>query len=424
MKTQDQIINEVKKYPKFNGTYKKELAVKDFFKLKNYPSETVLLRDIFPLANAAYPSKFNLSVSEYLWSEMCKERGFIIKKGVFDYTALPEHSFWTITRNIRDEDFEKILSGSEQHLLLFHIIAVSGFSITNTNENNRKFYLENMITFLSNYFSLSKLKISYFPGGNIEKHSIKKDFAEDINKGLYQSLSKKFGFSIFPTNEETFLSLKVFGSPIFWGYRNEFFVKTKKSTVDVGTIECLPFIPKYSLKNGEIEYSDIISSKKIFIGSGVGLERIMMVTEGVDNIWDISTIKPLVDFFKKKSENKVSDRKLFLLSESLKVLHYLVSENGGLTAGELGNKHRREIVSKYLTLLTGCLCSTGLSVDKNLLKEFFECVKKFNPVDKDILSDYDKAIPILYDVILEQLRMYKTSEKYREKVNSLMDRII
>jgi hypothetical protein len=144
----NKLIQEIKAYPKFNGTCKSELSISQFSKVSKYPKGTVLIKDIFPLVNDAYPNKFNLSVSEYLWSEMCKKKGYEKTNKLFDYTALPKHSFWTITKNIRDEDLNKILDGSNQHLLLFHIIAIGGFTITSLSEKTREFYVKNFIGFL------------------------------------------------------------------------------------------------------------------------------------------------------------------------------------------------------------------------------------------------------------------------------------
>ena len=162
----------------------------------------------------------------------------LYNKKFFDYTALPEHSFWTITKNVRDEDLDKILSGSNQHLLLFHIVAIGGFTITSLSEANREFYLRNFLEFLNHKLgNLSKLKITYFDGGRINKHGIDKSFEADINQNIYKKFKEIYGFSLLPTKDETFLSLKVFGSPIFWGYRNEFFLNHESKWLDLGTLK-------------------------------------------------------------------------------------------------------------------------------------------------------------------------------------------
>lgn len=420
MWSQGNFVNEIKKYPKFNGVYKEELSTYKFIELKEYPKETVLLNNFFPLVNDAYPSKFNLSISEYLWSEMCKNNGHIIKRGVFDYTSLPEHSFWTITRNIRDEDLDKIIQGSNQHLLLFHIAGVGGFSVTSDAIENRVFYLSNLIEFFKQYIELSKLRVSYFDGGEINRHSIKKEFPKDINIEIYEFLHKKYGFSLLPTKNETFLSLKVFDSPIYWGYRNEFFLDKNNILIDIGTIEYLPYIPRYILEEQRIYYTDVLRSPKIFIGSGIGIERMMMAVEGVNNIWEISSIKPLVDFLRDSAKNKVLDKVLFLLGEALKVLYYLISERGELTTRSLGSKHRRGIVSKYSAVLVGCISFSGIDFNDAFLQNFLELNKKISPVDSQ-LSTYskEKADYIIHEVS-EQLRMYKVSPKYMAKVDSLI----
>ncbi len=425
MKNVRALIEEIKNYPKFNGRYKKELSIKQFSKLDKYPNSTVLINEVFPLINDAYPGKFNLSVSEFLWSEMCKNKGFLINNNFFDYTALPEHSFWTITKNIRDEDYEKILDGSNQHLLLFHIASVGGFTITRLTEENREFYIKNFLDFLNKYLgSLEKLKVAYFDGGEIKKHEINRLFDKDVNKDLYEKFRKIHGFNLLPTKNETFLSLKVFGSPIFWGYRNEFFFQHNGKSLDLGTIECLPFIPEYKEANGSVFYKSIKEGDKGFIGSGVGLERLTMILENAKNIWDISLIKPLIKILRESSRNKeVEDRTLFIISEVLKVLHYILSERDGLTASELGNKHRREIISKFISGLIAGIVYADLLIDKTLIKKFVLLNKDLNQTDKRDLLVSDKIIERIFLLIEEQQRLYKTSPKHKEKIDSYIELI-
>lgn len=145
-----------------------------------------------------------------------------------------------------------------------------------------------------------------------------------------------------------------------------------------------------------------------------------MIIENVDNIWDISIIKPLINLLKKESKNKMPDRVLFFISEILKVLQYVVSETGGLTTGALGNKHRREIISKYLNALIALIAKADVEINKTLLKKFFQLNKELNPIDEELLANSQKTIPILFDAITEQVRLYKTSEKYKSKVDSLI----
>ena len=129
-------------------------------------------------------------------------------------------------------------------------------------------------------------------------------------------------------------------------------------------------------------------------------------------------------FLRKKSKKDVSNRTLFLLSETLKVLQYIILETGGLTTGKLGNKHRRGIVSKYLTALIGCIVRADIEIDKSFLAEFSELNKKLNHVDEKLLCESQKTVLILVDIILEQLRLYKTSEKYRNRVTSFLNNLV
>jgi alanyl-tRNA synthetase len=217
------------------------------------------------------------------------------------------------------------------------------------------------------------------------------------------------------------LSLKVFGSPIFWGYRNEFFFEYNGKRLDMGTIECLPFTPSYEIKNNQINYKEVVKKEKGFIGSGIGLERMVMVLENAKNIWDISLVKPLINLLRKNSRNKnVENRTLFLISEVLKVFQYIISERGGLTSGELGNKHRREIISKFLNALTAGLVCADLQINEELIEGFLSLNKSLNEMDSKELPDSKKISGCIFKILKEQLRLYQTSQKYQEKLSPLI----
>jgi len=416
--SQKKIIKELKEWPKFKGRYKKEMSVEEFIDLKKYPKETVLLKDLFPIANEAFPTKFNLSVAEYIGMKICKKRGNTLEH-LFDYTQLPPHSFWTITINSREPDIELIKNGSNKHLILFHIAGVGGFSITSPEINTREFYIKNFIKFLEKYVDLSKLKITFFNGGLINNHGIKKDFPLDWNKKIFSSLKNKGKFKLVPTKKDTFLSLKVFGSPIHWGYRNEFNLKYRDSYLDIGTIEFLPYIPKFEKKDKKLIYKEILPTKNSFIGSGVGLERLQMLKENVANIWEISNIKPLISLIKKISKRKSNNRQYFIVEELFRFFHFIYSERGGITSGKLGNKHRREIVSKYLNILIAGIIY--LEIPPKKIKKFFKLNSRLQFIEKNILERHlEKNFEKFLKILLEQLRIYNTSTKYKPKIDNFI----
>lgn len=417
--SQREIIKKIKEWPKFNGNYKKEFSIKDFISLKKYPTKTILLKDPFPIANKAFPTKFNLSVAEYVGMKICKKRGYIIGN-LFDYTKLPYHSFWTITLNSRESDMEEIKKGSDKHLLLFHIAGVGGFSIVSPKIEYRIFYIKNFIEFLEEYIDISMLEVTFFNGGEICQHGIKKEFIADWNKEVFSSLAEEKRFKLTPTKNSTFLSLQVFGSPIHWGYRNEFHLKYNNSLIDIGTIEFLPYVPQFEKARGKVIYKKIISAKNAFIGSAVGLERIQMLYEGVKKIWEISNIKPLMDWVRKNSNKNGDDKSFFIVEELLRFFHQIYSEMGGITSGELRNKHRREIVSKYLNILIAGIIY--LKIEPEKIKEFFELNSKLQVIEGDILKkDLEENFKKFFSALSEQLRFYKTSSKYKPKIDKLIE---
>ncbi|MEK6891141.1 MAG: hypothetical protein AABX03_03300 [Nanoarchaeota archaeon] len=414
------LTKKIKECPKIFNIYEKELSLNKFSNLKKFPKKTIIIKDSWKLCNDGFPSKFNLSVSEQLWSEWCKKNNGIIKKGVFDYTKVPEHSFWTIVPCSREEDFDKILSGSKQHLMLFHIALTNGCHVIKKDKKIIEKYFESFIEFLiKNGLNPKKLTISVFPGGKINNHGIIKKFPEDHNSKLINKLSMKYGFKVKNTEDQTFLSLRIFGSPIFWGYRNEFFYNYEGIEWDIGTIEYLPYKPIYKVDNeGFVSYKKIVDSKFVFLGGGIGLERVLLILEGKKEILELSSIKPLANIIKKHTKNKSPNEKsVLLIEEILRLMHHLVCEVGGLNESNLGNRNRKTIVSKLRTALVASILSINLNFTESFLEEFLKENIKQNSSDEKVLKIDKKIIQEIAKEINERLRMYSVSEQTKKDID-------
>lgn len=422
----EKFVKILREYPKLFGNYKKEMSIEEFSKLKKFPRETIILKDEELLCNDGFPSKFNLSVSEYLWSEWCKNNNAVIKKGVFDYTKVPEHSFWTIVPCSREEDFDRVLENSKQHLFLFHIALTNGCHIIKKDPKTIEEYFRTFIEFfVKQGLDPKKMSVSSFNGGIIENHGIKKKFPVDHNNKLLKQLSKEYGFKIIDTTDQTFLSLRVFGSPIFWGYRNEFFYNDGKEEWDLGTIEYLPYKPIYETnEEGFVSYKDIVDSDLAFLGGGVGLERFLLMLEGKKNILDLSIIKPLADLIRKNSKNKNPNEKAILLVEEiLRLMHHLVCEQGGLGESNLGNRNRKAVISKLRTALVASIVSLELDFNEKFLEEFLkENVKNMKPSDGYVLKKNSKIVNEVYKEIGEKLRFHKESANFQKEISDKIER--
>jgi hypothetical protein len=412
-------VKTLREHPKLFGNYKKELLISEFAKLKKFPRETIILKDEELLCNEGFPSKFNLSVSEYLWSEWCKNNNAVIKKGVFDYTKVPEHSFWTIVPCSREEDFDRVLEESKQHLFLFHIALTNGCHIVKKEPKTIEEYFRTFIEFfIKQGLNPKNLVVSSFPGGIVENHGIKKKFPKDHNNKLLKTLSKKYGFKVKDTEDQTFLSLRVFGSPIFWGYRNEFLYNKDGEEWDLGTIEYLPYKPIYQTnEEGFVTYKDIVDSELAFLGGGVGLERFLLMQEGKKNILELSTIKPLADLIRKHSKNKNPNEKAILLVEEiLRLIHHLVCEVGGLSEGAMG-KSRRSIIAKLLSSLIASSQALSLDLNKDFLGDYLKLNKKSWKLVDSLLEDKKEVVELVFQKIEEKTTAYKNSELFRAEID-------
>ena len=419
-------VKTLRNYPKLFGTYKKELTIEEFSKLKRFPRETIILKDKELLCNDGFPSQFNLSVSEYLWSEWCKNNNAVIKKGIFDYTKVPEHSFWTIVPCSRAEDFEQVLEDSKQHLFLFHIALTNGCHIVKKEPKTIEEYFRTFIEFfIKQGLETKNLIITSFPGGIVENHGIKKKFPQDHNNKLLKKLSKEYGFKVEDTEDQTFLSLRVFGSPIFWGYRNEFLYNKEGKEWDLGTIEYLPYKPIYQTnEEGFVTYKDIVDSELAFLGGGVGLERFLLMQEGKTNILELSTIKPLADIIRKNSKNKnPKEKTILLVEETLRLMHHLVCEVGGLGEANLGNKNRKNIIGKLRTALVSSIVILDLNFNDKFLEEFLKQNILSNKYVGGYILKNDKRIrDEIQRGILERLRLYKVSKKVNKEISDKIKR--
>jgi hypothetical protein len=415
-------LKSLKEHPKVFKIHNKEMTNQKISKLDSFPKETIIINDLEPLCHEGFPSKFNLSVAEYFYSEWCKNHGAVIKRGVFDYTKIPCNSFWNIKVCSREEDLNKIFLGSNQHLLLFHIALTNGCHIIKKNEKVIREYYESFFDFFKKHnLDMTKITVSCFPGGVAENHGISKFFPEDVNKNLLIELSKKHGFKINYTTDQTFLTLRIFGSPIHWGYRNEFLYEVDDTEWDLGTIEYLPYKPVYELdKEGFVIYKDIVDTDNPFLGGGVGLERFLLMIENKKNISELSIIKPLFEIVKKYSKNKDKQKSILLVLEILKLYQYLVCEVGGLSERFLKNKNRKNIISKYRRVLVSSIISLDLDFSKDFLKEFTtEVVNQYKVID-GWLKTSDEIIDVISKEVFEKLRVYNVSVGYKQEINDLI----
>ncbi|MCD6463912.1 hypothetical protein J7L02_00100, partial [Candidatus Woesearchaeota archaeon] len=223
--------------------------------------------------------------------------------------------------------------------------------------------------------------------------------------------------NLIPTKKDTFLSLQIFGNPAFWGYRNEILYKTKELEVDIATIEYLPYTPifEFDKKTERIIYKDITQTKKYFIINAFGVERMELVSEGLDHISEISLLKPQTEIVLSVLREK-DRQKAHAITQGLMALHYVISECNGFSNKKLGydfqkanisseqigkrGRRRRPILNKLADLILSTLSDEEKKriLNKDFLSLFFEEDIKTKILDSKLVNS-DKFIQMFLEFI-------------------------
>lgn len=368
--------------------------------LKRQPNQKVIKPA--PVIHEGFPSCFNLSFAEYEMYHSFGGQYLDYDRGLLFSKTQP---------CIRHQDWKSILNqdkDSYRYLSVFDMVDVGGMLIfidsSKQNEIN-KIVINSFLDFIDIVgLDKSKLVISYFESCSIneataEKYKIDKIIPTDpmLNYWIEKGLNKK---QLIPDKtRDTFLSLNIFGKPTPWGYRNEIHYKYNGELLDIGTVEFLPFSPVF--KNGEI--FNVTKNKHAVAVSAIGFERVLMVLNDLDFIWEIDTILPLVEALKEKSFLQ-NDSVVFV--QALRAIHQIVSD-GGLYKSL--NKRRKEYARKlfYSSVYK-------LSNDYNIDIDFIERLLEMNAgLQKSMVLE--KGIKNTISEIIDRNNSFRNDKSLKNK---------
>jgi hypothetical protein len=302
--TSKELRQIIKDFPKFEGSV-------------SLPPASVI--------HEGFPSCFNLSFAEY---ELFHRYG----GQYLDFDK--DFIFSKFQPCIRHQDWKTIVNDDEntyRYLSLFDMVDLSGFILLkdgSSQEITNKFAIKAFVDFVKHVgLDISKLRISYFEGGSIEqatngKYKLSKTLPQDPMIEYWKSLGIKDNQFIVDKTRDTLLSLRIFGNPTAWGYRNEINYEYKGKLLDIGTVEFLPFRPVFDT-DGEIV--DVVESSHIISIAAIGFERFLMILNNLENVWDVDYIKPLID---KLKELKISDHGAMVATQAIRAIHRIVTDNG------------------------------------------------------------------------------------------------
>ena len=316
-------------------------------KLSEIPryEHTVLLKNA-PVIHRGFPSCFNLSFAEY---EMLENYNGYIK---YDHDLI----FSKIQPCIRHQDWKTIVDDNNErfrYLSVFDMADISGMIVKQGNtdqEKAAKFVIKSFIDFIKNAgLDIKNLRVSYFSGDTIinatkGKYNIEKIIEADPLKSYWTELGLKENQLIPDNTRKTLLSLRIYGLPTPWGYRNEINYISNDKEIDIGTVEYMRFQPIIS-DNDEIV--DIEPFEDTVAVSAIGVERLVMVLNNFKNIWEIDTVQPLIK--KVESIALIKDPiNIMILVQALRAIHRIVCDGG--TYSSLNRKRGKILRGFYREL--------------------------------------------------------------------------
>jgi len=441
--TPGELLQLIKSHPKFHSTTLKEMNFSDWIgNLQNLKDEVVFVTDKVKLLNRGCPSTFNLSFAEDFSARILENiSGGKVDK-FYDYTKLPYYGFSAVAPVIRMKDLEKIIEGSKDHLLLFHMLSVSGCVITKNNAPY-EFFIKNLFDFFERVGLDSRnIVMTIHPGNEtIAKHDA--TFHIPPNKALKfcEDLAKNKGFELKLTNEDAFLSLKLFGNPPPWGFRNEILYKQDSDFIDIATIEYLYFVPEFYIKQKEIVYKDIFEWDKMWVLDVIGFERVLFVVNGLKSVYELPVFLEIekVIFQKSQIKNELGSR---LMGQLILAISAIFEETGSFSKARLGHdkssrKHRKTYLRELLYYLFAIKDILGIEIDVDLLKNICSAYNNYFPFGDLKMDDemINKLTSILnkeyhsYQKFITQRDIYKKSEnieklrkieRIREKIKSVI----
>lgn len=331
------------------------------------------------VVNDGFPSSFNLSFGE---GPMHKAFGQYLN---YDKDLV----FSTIQPCIRHEDWQKIINNESvafRYLGLFDMAGVGGLTVLQDSgkiEEVAKFHMKAILDFLKTVgLNLEKLKVLYFTETSIEvatkgKYAINKNFPTDLFYKYWIDLGLKEKQLIKNKDRNTLLSLNVFGLPTPWGYRYELLYDYNGSLWDIATVEYMTQRPIYEAK----DIIDIMPFNHCIGVSVVGLERINVILNDRKAVWNIDTIKPLIEFVSKVINSK-NENDVIVVTQAFRVIHKIIAD--GNIYASLNKKRKQHIRSFYREFLNK---TKKLEIEfSNFIEQLCDINAKANPWYPELLN--------------------------------------
>lgn len=380
--------------------------------LRKYLNKNALKQgiEIIPKSSVvswSYPGQFAYCLNEeFIWDKF----GSLID--------CPEIHFHKIQPVIRWDDFIDYFNNKEDkyHLSSFNMATISGGHIIPL-KNASNFIAQSysgILEFLTETIGLdkSRLKVTYFSGSHLSKIGANKEgknrfsfeyyFPEDKeSKETLLNLGLKDDQVVPDNSRDCFLIPNwICGEVAPWGYRNEINYRTDSGLVDIATVERLIWRPIYN--NGKI--TGVEDWGKVFVINGSGLERLVMLANNLESVFEIESIKPLYDFLGSKKYNSPK-----LIIESARIAQRIIADTGGDLTDKRSPGTARDRKRKFNFLL-----KTLAGADNSDLRQIFTLNADLNPDYPELKGAVDLC---LNEVENYRKRSVESGYKFKIKNN-------
>lgn len=380
--------------------------------LPKYPGTTQV--NSAPMINEGYPSNFNLSFAYYEWTQKEGQKG-----SAKQYISFAGDMFYSKCQPcIRTQDWKTIVENGKdkyRYLSYFHMMDVSGL-IARTDPEYQieigNFAINSLITLFKELdLDLNKVHIAYCGGGKVSDLSNGKyTFDKNVPRDPFYDEWIRVGIPeknmVCDKTRDTFLSLRNYSRPSPWGYRNEIFYKHKGKLLDIATIEHLCFEPVF---DEQMNIIDIIDYRHSFSISAVGMERLLVVLNHLDDIRQVDILEPLFDYIR-NSIDGVTDRDADILIQTIRPIQAIISDGG---QWKNLNSRRKELMRAFYMEFANICSKYNINVGNNIIVDLLK-------MNADLLSNnkYNDDIPKILEEIRERITFLSNNKHLPEKLRA------
>jgi len=339
-----------------------------------------------PLINSYFPNTFNPSAGHYYMAG-------VLEKGVSEPIK-----FFTVDKCIRTVDLKRI--GDGLHLSFFEMGVAGSINGAYSLEMCIEYFYE----FCTHLLGINKDRLLFTILGediNIGNQIIEKD------KESYTIL-KKLGFLdrfLIPINGSSHFYLSNDKSLPVGGPRIEIYCKNEnpfnpfQKYIEIATIQRGNY--KVNHTKGKITLNRL-PDEKLIIGVAFGIERLLMVLNRKNSIFETETFFPLVeiaiDQFGNKLVLNLFTEEIVTIADSLRTALFILDENS-----QLQNKERKEFLNRLIRNVLKNAKTLGVDRD-----EFYQkIIDKIIEIYGDRYATLKVSKVILINKIDERRKKFK-----------------